>query len=175
MTQFDTIGYLKSGQLRQVMAYNTLTKYKVIELLAAYTPVLAGTIPIGIDVDGSDLDVLCYWHDKETFINTIKKSFSGKKGFVLKDYTINDVPTIKANFYIDGFEVEIFGQNIPVKEQSGYRHMIIEHKILEHKGIEFRKEIIRLKSQGIKTEPAFAMLLGLEGNPYEALLDYKPG
>ncbi len=146
-----------------------------MELLSGYTPLLAGTIPIGIDVDTSDLDILCCWHDKETFINILTDSFTGKKGFVLKDYSINGVPTVKANFYIDSFEAEIFGQNIPVKEQYGYRHMIIEHKILEYKGIEFRKEIIRLKSQGIKTEPAFAMLLGLEGNPYEALLDYKTG
>lgn len=175
MEQFDTIAYLELGNMRQVMAYNTLTNHKVIELLAGYTPLLVGTIPIGIDIEGSDLDILCYCHDKETFINTLKNSFSGKKGFILKDYILNDIPTVKTNFYIDGFEVEVFGQNIPVKEQYGYRHMIIEYKILENKGPEFRNEIIRLKEQGVKTEPAFAQLLGLGGNPYEALLDYKTG
>lgn len=47
--------------------------------------------------------------------------------------------------------------------------MIAEYKILQAKGEEFKQKIIELKKQGIKTEPAFGMLLGLE-NPYEELL-----
>lgn len=49
-------------------------------------------------------------------------------------------------------------------------HMLIENEILIEKGIKFRKIIIDLKSNGIKTEPAFANLLGLTGNPYLELL-----
>ncbi len=48
--------------------------------------------------------------------------------------------------------------------------MLIEYKLLLEKGEEFRKEIISLKKQGYKTEPAFAKLLGVEGNAYEGLL-----
>ena len=51
--------------------------------------------------------------------------------------------------------------------------MIIEHKILQENDEKFRRDIIKLKERGLKTEPAFAKLLGLEGNPYQALLDYK--
>ncbi len=51
--------------------------------------------------------------------------------------------------------------------------MIVEHRILEQKGIEFRYKIKKLKSNGIKTEPAFAKLLKLEGNPYDELLKLK--
>lgn len=50
--------------------------------------------------------------------------------------------------------------------------MIKEYTILLEKGEEFRKQIIALKLRGIKTEPAFADLLGLEGDPYKAILDY---
>jgi len=48
--------------------------------------------------------------------------------------------------------------------------MIIEYRILLEKGEDFRKQLIELKRQGLKTEPAFALLLGLEGNPYTELL-----
>ncbi len=51
--------------------------------------------------------------------------------------------------------------------------MIIEHKILSSKNDKFRAEIIQLKKEGLKTEPAFARLLGLQGNPYEELLKVK--
>ena len=51
--------------------------------------------------------------------------------------------------------------------------MIIEHEILQSKGGIFRLEIIKLKQNGYKTEPAFAFLLGLKGDPYIELLDYK--
>ena len=51
--------------------------------------------------------------------------------------------------------------------------MIIENEILKEQGEEFRKKIIELKIQGYKTEPAFAKLLQLSGNPYEAILNFK--
>ena len=51
--------------------------------------------------------------------------------------------------------------------------MIIEAEILEEKGEDFRQKIIELKKSGIKTEPAFAQLLNLKGDPYEALINFK--
>jgi hypothetical protein len=86
---------------------------------------------------------------------------------------IQNEPTIIASFFIEDFEIEIFGQNIPVQQQSGYRHMIIEYNLLLQFGEEFRKNIIDLKRQGFKTEPAFAELFGLSGDPYQALLDFE--
>ncbi len=78
-----------------------------------------------------------------------------------------------ANFKVDSFEIEIFGQNIPSERQNAYRHMLIEHKLIIERGENFRQKIIELKQKGFKTEPAFAILLGLEGNPYIELLKYE--
>ena len=93
--------------------------------------------------------------------------------FIIRDTFINNQETVIASFETAGFKIEIFGQNIPVREQNGYRHMITEYEILQSKGENFRREIIKLKQQGYKTEPAFGLLLGLKGDPYSALLDYK--
>ncbi|MGS2738129.1 DUF4269 domain-containing protein [Sinomicrobium sp. M5D2P17] len=76
-----------------------------------------------------------------------------------------------ANFVADGFPIEIFGQNTPVTEQEAYIHMIAEDALLQTKGEEFRCDIIKLKSEGYKTEPAFGVLLKMP-DPYEALLAY---
>ena len=86
---------------------------------------------------------------------------------------MNGVDSLVCNFTIEEFSVELFAQNVPTKLQNAYRHMIIEYDILEQKGEEFRKQIINLKEKGWKTEPAIAELLGLKGNPYLELLNYK--
>jgi len=57
MIDFTTIDYLKNGNERQKRAYEVLLKYKIFEKLSNYSPVLAGTFPIEIDVEGSDLDI----------------------------------------------------------------------------------------------------------------------
>lgn len=71
---------------------------------------------------------------------------------------------------MDGFEVEIFGQTTPTRSQFAYRHMIIEYNLLNKYGEAFRQQIIELKQEGYKTEPAFAIALDLTGNPYLELL-----
>ncbi|WP_251029892.1 MULTISPECIES: DUF4269 domain-containing protein [unclassified Pedobacter] len=168
MINFLDISYLQLGNERQKKAYQVLTDNEIIEKLAPYHPILVGTIPINIDIENSDLDIICEVSDKNEFIDKLNELFGSEK-----DFTIHESPkfdAIKANLIIDGFEIEIFGQNTPTTQQNAYRHMLIEQKLLLAKGEKFRQDIIDLKNQGYKTEPAFAKLLGLEGNPYEELL-----
>ena len=53
--------------------------------------------------------------------------------------------------------------------------MLIEYRLLRERGEMFRQEIIALKKQGHKTEPAFAIALGLKGDPYRELLNFPVG
>ncbi|KAF2518715.1 DUF4269 domain-containing protein [Flavobacterium salilacus subsp. salilacus] len=174
MHKLDSINYLSSGNTIQKETYRILTDNNIMQYLYDFNPILVGTIPLEIDIDGSDLDIICYWQDKQLFIDVINQCFSEYKDYTLREVKINGYPTVIANFFIENFEIEIFGQNIPVVQQYGYRHMIIEYNILLQKGNEFKNRIIELKKQGYKTEPAFALLLGIKGNdPYKSLLDYE--
>ncbi|SHM95221.1 DUF4269 domain-containing protein [Flavobacterium chilense] len=173
MIDFTNIAYLKTGNPIQVQAYNTLTQNSIIEVLSEFDPILAGTIPININIENSDLDIICYWRDKTNFIEKLKLFFKNEKDFGIREIEINGNKSVIANFKTDHFEIEVFGQNIPSKNQNGYKHMIIEHEILQSKDENFRLEIIKLKQNGYKTEPAFAYLLGLNGDPYIELLKYK--
>lgn len=173
MIDFSTIEYLKTGNPRQILAFEVLTQNKVLENIAEFTPVLAGTIPINIDIEKSDLDIICYWENKIDFKEKLKAVFGKENGFSLRETKIHEQESVIANFRIEEFEIEIFGQNIPVYNQNAYRHMLIEYKILQLKGEKFRQEIIRLKQNGHKTEPAFGVLLGLKNDPYQELLEYK--
>jgi len=170
---FFNIHYLKHGNQRQQSAYQTLISHQIMEKLEAYAPILTGTIPINIDIESSDLDIICYWENKGNFIKALTTLFIAEKDFHLHESLIEKQETIVCNFKIDTFEIEVFGQNIPSESQNAYRHMLIEHQILQREGEDFRLKVIELKKNGYKTEPAFAKLLDLEGNPYHALLAYQ--
>ncbi|WP_294281578.1 DUF4269 domain-containing protein [uncultured Chryseobacterium sp.] len=173
MIDFTAIDYLKEGNETQRRAYEVLTRYRIFEKLKAYSPVLAGTIPIGIDMEGSDLDIICQVDliCEEDFLDELmfKKIVPQDVEVAVESMVVNGEKSIVLNFVLDGFPVEIFGQNIPPVQQNAYRHMLAEYRILKEKGDGFKQEIIQLKWQGIKTEPAFGLLLGLE-DPYEDLL-----
>lgn len=173
MIDFSTIDYLKNGNQKQVQAFEVLTQHKILSNLAEFDPILVGTIPIDIAIENSDLDIICYWKNKANFIEKIIFFFEKEAGFTIREIFINDRDSVVANFKIENFEIEVFAQNIPTKDQNGYRHMLIENEILQSKGNDFRLEIVKLKQNGYKTEPAFAHLLGLKGDPYATLLDYK--
>lgn len=169
---FDDIDYLKNGTHRQKQAYAVLTRYTVLEKLAVYDALLVGTIPLTIDIDTSDLDIICFYTKKQDLLAVVNDNFGSCMDFSIKEHHGEGNPII-AKFILDDFTIEIFAQTIPTKEQLAYRHMVIEHAILVSKGEPFRQQIIELKKQGIKTEPAFGMLLGLTNNPYEELLNYR--
>lgn len=170
---FENIEYLKFGNAKQQLAYEALTKYEVLLKLKQFDPILVGTIPINIDIENSDLDIICYCRDIVEFKNIIKNNFNSCNNFEIREQNILEHKAIIANFNLDNFEIEIFGQNIPTKQQNAYRHMVIEHSILIEHGEEFRQKIVELKQQGYKTEPAFGILLGLKEDPYMELLNYK--
>ncbi len=170
---FDNIEYLKFGTERQRQAYTVLNDNEILSKLKSFAPLLVGTVPINIDIETSDLDIICHWTDKAEFISTLNTLFCDQVDFrIIENGSDNSV---LAGFRLQDFEIEIFGQNIPTKEQSAYRHMVIENDLLERNGSDFRSQIVGLKRQGHKTEPAFAIALGLTGNPYVELLKLETG
>ncbi|ACT02106.1 DUF4269 domain-containing protein [Paenibacillus sp. JDR-2] len=151
-------------------AYEVLDKLGIMRDLAEYTPVLCGTIPIAIDVEGSDLDIAMEVRDSESFRERVALLYGHHEDFCWKEKRIRNLPVYKANFRYECFEFELFGQPVPVTKQNAYLHMVVEEELMKRNPA-LRAQVIRLKLQGIKTEPAFALLLGLVGDPYEALLE----
>lgn len=173
MPDFTTIEYLKSGNERQQKAYQLLSKYRFFEKLKVYSPILAGTIPLEIDIEGSDLDIICEvdLSFEEDFLDEfmLSKCIPGNTDVQVNYPIIDGEKCIVLSFNLEDFRIEIFGQNKPTIHQNAYLHMMAEYRILKEKGEDFKQKIIQLKQQGIKTEPAFGLLLGLE-NSYEDLL-----
>lgn len=117
MPDFTTIEYLKSGNERQQKAYQLLSKYRFFEKLKAYSSMLAGTIPIEIDIEGSDLDIICEVDLKfeEDFLGELmfSKCIPGNTDVQVNYWMIEGEKCIVLNFILEDFPIEIFGQNKP--------------------------------------------------------------
>ncbi len=163
--------YLARGNDRQLAAHKALADLRIFETLAAFQPMLSGTIPLAIDVAGSDLDILCEVHDFDRFAAVLHAAYGDRPDFELSNFKDGrDGPYRTASFSHGGFTLEVFGQALRVTRQGAYRHMVIQARLLDLGGDGLCEQIVALRRAGLKTEPAFARRLGVRGDPYVALL-----
>jgi hypothetical protein len=146
-----------------------LDELNLLAELADYEPTVIGTPPLGIDIESSDIDIACTATDLEKFASAITARFASMQDFVIEKVTVFPEPAVRAAFLSHGWEVELFCQTLPIQEQHGVRHYHVEKRLLEIDP-ELKEKVLHLKRSGQKTEPAFATLLRLEGDPYEAML-----
>ena len=141
----------------------------VLSLLAQFDPHVAGTPPLGLDPADSDIDVLCHTPDPEKFTLAVSNAFGNHPGFAARQWVSGGCPVI-ASFEAEGWKFELFGSRQLAEEQIAWRHFRIEQRLLSIGGEALRTLIMVERRKGLKTEPAFAAVLHLSGNPYEALL-----
>ncbi|OON71109.1 DUF4269 domain-containing protein [Hymenobacter sp. CRA2] len=172
MRDWHDLRYLQTGTPRQQQAYAAITQLGILTALQAFGPVLAGTIPLAIDVAGSDLDFICEVPEAElgAFGQLLRRHYGRLPSFSLAEASFQGLPTVVASFEAVSFAWEVFGQPRPVARQHAVRHLQVEYAVLQAGGEPWRVAAQQLKQQGLKTEPAFARLLQLPGDPYEALL-----
>ncbi len=161
--------YLLSGTARQREAYAVIEELGLFRDLAAYTPALAGTVPLGIDVESSDLDIICRARDLVEFSDRVRLLYDHQEAFGLSRQRVRGVESVVARFWYEGWTFELFAQDVPVAEQYACLHLLVEERLLRLGGAAARDAIRELKRQGLKTEPAFARYFGLAGDPYEEL------
>jgi hypothetical protein len=137
--------------------------------LDPFDPRVAGTPALGLDLPGSDLDILCHAPDPDAFLAVLWPLCSGWPGSALWQWRGAYRPLV-ARFQAGGWEVEIFAAAEPVEQRMAWRHARIEARLLRIGGTALRNRVMDLRRQGTKTEPAFAAVPGLEGDPYRALL-----
>ena len=171
LPDWHDITYLRYGSVAQRRAFQLLQRHALLGRLAAYDPVLVGTFPLDLTVPGSDLDIICEVPDVAAFRRTLAK-FAAYPAYEIRLASPAE-PALVASFELEELAVEIFGQARPTACQNGYRHMVIEARLLAAGGPSLRQRVLALKASGVKTEPAFAQVLGLPGNPYQALLELE--
>lgn len=162
---------LRLGSPEQRKAFRILELSKVMPRLERYSPKLIGTFPLGIQIDGSDLDIACHARALDSFKDQLIEFFSEMPSFEIETLFVRGVESVVANFTFENLPFEIFCQNKLVSEQYGLRHLLVESALLRIGGDRAKSEIRKLKQTGLKTEPAFAEYFKLEGEPYDKLYE----
>lgn len=160
---------------RDVRSYGTswkqaLHRSGLMDMLTEYDPHVVGTLPLGISIPGSDIDIVCCATDIAEFSGLLWRNLRHRTEFSMRQWIEPPYPVI-LSFSYRGWAFEIFGADQPVRDQPGWRHFMIEKRLLMLADASFRRAIMRERGKGIKTEPAFATVLGLAGDPYESLYD----
>ncbi|MBW8296333.1 DUF4269 domain-containing protein [Sphingopyxis sp.] len=149
--------------------FEALELADILPRLAAFDPHVVGTPPLGLELPTSDIDVICCAPDADAFTRAVWKAFGARPKFRMWQKIAHDRPVV-ASFAIADWMVEIFGQASPIAEQHAQRHFLVERRLLALGGEPLRLTVMRHRGNGMKTEPAFAEVLDLNGDPYQALL-----
>ncbi|MGU5546542.1 DUF4269 domain-containing protein [Aeromonas veronii] len=174
------LDYLAHGNPRQRSAHALLTAGVWDELAAQCADLaLVSTLAIGLDRPGSDLDILCQHPDPAAFAATFAKQgwqASDKGGNIwLLERTFSYLDQSCADTGSDKSEaswpLELYVTPAPIETLNGWRHLTLMAALLERFGDAFYRDVLRLRlEEGLKGEAAMCRLLGLAGDPYEALL-----
>jgi ribosomal protein S18 acetylase RimI-like enzyme len=139
---------------------------RLFSKLAPFSPTVVGAFPLGLQVDGSDIEIACSCADLTVFERAIS-SFGVPRTSISR---VLAPDAIVAKLVSDGVSIELFCQTLPVHAQARFRHLIVEGQLLVLGGSELRARVHEFMRRGMKAEPAFAHVLGLQGDPYAALL-----
>lgn len=149
--------------------FYALEKSRALHVLHEFTPLVAGTFPLGLETSESDVDVLV-GGNLDLIEDTVRTAFQAQSGFDCRRTEKNSLPTLVARFTVDGVPLEIFAQEQASVRQVAYRHFQIEERLLRLGRPALLEKVRSLRQDGTKTEPAFTRALWIEGDPFAALL-----
>lgn len=168
-TYFLNLEYQKSPTVMQKNALKTLSSLNLFHDLKEFNPVFVGTIPLDVDVHGSDIDIICEVAEFSRFQNRVRECFESQKNFIIiESYNYNSRHST-CRFDAHSFRIEILGEKVPVQQQISFKKLVAEAKLLEIGGDTARQEIRNIKNQGLNTELAFAEYFKLTGEVQDRL------
>jgi len=164
---------LETGTPRQQAAYHAIQNSRILDLLQDFSPVLTGLIPLGLEEESTDLDVLVEAYDLDKFLLHAYRSLQQHVPLTIESLILDSVNTLIVTFRFEKVTFNIVAKPMPVHQTTPYRHMLAMSRLLAVGGDQMRKGIRELKAEGLKTEQAFATYLRIEGNPYEVLFEFE--
>jgi predicted metalloenzyme YecM len=149
-----------------------LNETNILKLLKPWDVLLSGSIPIGVDIIGSDLDLLLRADHIEIASKTISELLIEhnivKNIIWTPSHSVHGL-SMTANLTAGHINVELFLCSENPLDQNGHRHLLSEYKLLVEHGEQLRNQVKKWKHLGLSTEESFAKALSMDGDPYMAL------
>lgn len=172
------LDYLAHGNPRQRSAHALLTAGVWDDLAAQCADMaLVSTLAIGLDRPGSDLDILCQHPNPAAFAAMLEAQGwqASPKGYNIwlleRTFSCLDQHNADCDQSETSWPLELYVTPAPIETLNGWRHLTLMAALLERFGDAFYREVLHLRLEnGLKGEAAMCRLLGLAGDPYEALL-----
>lgn len=158
---------------KNTRSWNALQKSRVLETLKYFDPRVAGTYPLGLENETSDLDILLQAEDLEELRVLIMKEWGHCEGFRAREEEVDGLKTVIVQFLVDYVPFELFAQNRATVRQTAYRHFLAQERALKYMPDATLQRLKDLRKAGVKTEPAFGDVLSLEGDPFAELLRWQ--
>jgi hypothetical protein len=150
------------GPARVAREWNALD---LATVLADWDPVVVSSSAAGLGLERSDLDVVCDLR-APGFATAVRAAFGDRPGFGTSRHGALHLTAFRG---LD-MDIEIVGEPRPVEEQLAYRHAVAHRRVVDEHGPAFAAAVRDLRRRtGLKTEPAIAHLLHLDGDPYVAV------
>jgi hypothetical protein len=146
---------------------------RIPEVLKHFNPTVVGTLPLDLAVATSDVDIVCEARDPNAFADVVWDAYRPCEGFQLYRWREEGRPVV-ARFVLGDWPFELFADARPIDQQRAWRHFDVERRLLELDDGRLHAAVRRLRADGCKTEPAFAVALNLVGDPYLAMLELFP-
>lgn len=153
--------------------FEALTKSEILKRCRRYSPLIAGSFPLGLETVDSDVDVLLFSHDLEEALDHLKNCFDSYPTFEIYQSTHVDSGSEfgMVRFLVDEVTFELYVESTETLRQRAYRHFQVEERLLKLGGPNFRNQIMAFRNNGLKTELAFGAVLKLKGDPYLKLIE----
>jgi predicted metalloenzyme YecM len=148
-------------------AWSALENYSIFEKLSEFSPLVSGSLPLKIETNLSDLDLLFSANDLDHFDRQATFIDNAQLKRVQLGHDLCSI----WQFNYTGMDIEFVAMATPSAEQRAHRHLLIEARLLNIGGEKAIAAIKELKQKGMKTEPAFAHYFKITGDPYEELLE----
>jgi len=141
--------------------------------LKKYQPLIAGSFPLGLQNNDSDVDILLQAQDLKKLEAELRQYYGNMLNYLAQFELVDGLPTLVVNFQYQNRGFEFFAQDCEPVRQRAYLHFLIEERLLKWGGATFKRRVLEKRQQGLKTEPAFAEVLAISTDPYQALLELQ--
>ena len=154
---------------RNTELWGVLQNSGILSNYSDYSPLVAGTFPLGISNSKSDLDILLCCKNLDLMSLKLQSDFGEFEAFTQTRSIENGLDSLTTSLKIKSIDIEIFSQFRASVQQRAYRHFQVEERLLKYGGKKLRDRITVLRGEGLKTEPAFSKALGLKGDSFDQL------